>query len=449
MQAIGILIGGFVFVYLAMAIAHLKQRSRDWSMRSQLALATMREQLKAAALIRQRAGQQQAAWQGYRAFTVSQRVREAHNVVSFYLKPQDGRALPEFLPGQSVSLRVRVTGEDKPVERRYSLSSAPNSNCYRVTVKRVSDGKVSSQLLDHLQVGATIDVEAPAGNFHLREESDRPAVLIASGIGVAPYVSMLQNTAGAESHQKLRLLYEVRDSFDHAMRNELAALAAAHDWLTIVTVFSSPKSDDEAGRDFDFAGAVDVKLLKSVLPCSNFDFYISGPGSLTETLPQQLKDWGVPDSNVFCNAFGAVSSDTDDTGASDTKTPPAGRISTAGADKKSSAKSSTEKLAAARSTAATSLKKKVSAAQPRSQKAVPSKPSASTEQDMKTKGSTDGILDRLRTTSKKEGSRETAVWTETVDDDFLGTSQPQSSAEGTLGCVTTSQSKLQLAATAQ
>ena len=449
MQTIGILIGGFVFVYLAMAIAHLKQRSRDWAMRSQLALATMRQQLEAAALIRQRASQQQTAWQGYRTFTVSQRVREAHNVVSFYLKPQDGRALPEFLPGQSVSLRVRVPGEDKPVERRYSLSSAPNSNCYRVTVKRVSDGKVSSQLLDHFPVGSAIDVEAPSGDFHIREESERPAVLIASGIGVAPYVSMLQNAASTARHRDLTLIYEVRDGFDHAMRNELAALAAAHDWLKIVTVFNSPKSDDQPGRDFNFAGNVDVDLLKSVLPCSNFDFYISGPGSMTITLPQQLKDWGVPEANIFCNAFGTVAPNADKTSSSDTKPSSAKRDVKAGTDKPVSSKSPTEKLAAARSTAVASLKENVAAAKPRTERSAPSKSTVSAEQSRKPKGSTDEILARLRGGSKPERTRETAVWNETVDDEFLSVSQTQTGVVGTHSCVTTSQSKLQLAATAR
>jgi ferredoxin-NADP reductase len=449
MQTIGILIGGFVFVYLAMAVAHLNQRSRDWAMRSQLALATMRQQLEAAALLRQRACQQQTAWQGYRTFTVSQRVREAHNVVSFYLKPQDDRTLPEFLPGQAVSLRVRVPGEDKPVERRYSLSSAPNSNCYRVTVKRVSDGKVSSQLLDHFQAGAAIDVEAPAGDFHIREESERPAVLIASGIGVAPFVSMLQSAASKPKHRELTLIYEVRDGFDHAMRNELAALAAANDWLRIVTVFNSPKSDDEPGRDFSVAGHVDVALLKSVLPCSNFEFYISGPGSTTVTLPQQLKDWGVPESSIFCNEFGTASSDADKTASTDAKTSPATLLRKAGTDKLAGTRSSTEKLAAARSTTVASLKDKVAGAKSLSQRPVPGKPSVSVEPGRKTANNTDEILARLRTGAKPERSRETVVWNETVDDDFLSVSQTQTSQVGTHCCVATSQPKLELAATSQ
>jgi|GEM_PF-1856991 len=452
MQTIGILIGGFVSVYLAMAIAHLRQRSRDWAMRSQLALATMRQQFEAAALLRQQASQRQSAWQGFRTFTVSQRVREAHNVVSFYLKPQDGRSLPEFLPGQSVTLRVRVPGEDKAVERHYSLSSAPNPNCYRVTVKRVSDGKVSSQLIDHFPVGAAVDVGAPSGDFRLREESDRPAVLIASGIGVAPCVSMLQAATRTQKRRALTLIYEVRDSFDHAMRNELAALAAAHDWLRIVTVFNSPKSDDDAVRDFDFAGHVDVTLLKSVLPCSNFDFYISGPGATIETLPRQLQDWGVPETSIFCNAFETASPVSERSSEQTGRTSSAKQVAQSGTDKLASVTASSVGVCAAssaghgatRSTAAAALNLKLAAAKPSNQPATSGRSSAPVEQAEKTTGSTDEILTRLKASSKPARSRETTVWDETIDDAFLEVSQSRSNVASTVSCLAAEPSKLQL-----
>ena len=454
MQTMGILIGGFVFVYLAMVITQLKQRSRDWALHSQLALAAMQHQLEAASLLRQRARQQQTAWQGYRTFVVSQRVREAHNVVSLYLKPQDGRPLPEFLPGQSVSLRVRIPGEDKPVERRYSLSNAPNPNCYRVTVKRVSDGKVSSHLLDRVETGMAVDLEAPRGDFHIAEESERPAVLIASGIGVAPFVSMLQSAAGDYRRRSLTLIYEVRDGFDHAMKNELAAHAATNDRLKIVTVFSSPKADDQWGRDYDYAGAVDVELLKSLLPCSNFDFYLSAPVSIVESLSSELKNWGVPDTALFANAFGADSSDTPPRNDS-ASTASTGRVTAKTVSKQPESSSALlAKLAKGKpagSRAARQPENETDRGQPLkpSARELPreSKAQQSSAEGPATSTGTSDIVARLRSRSGMNCSGNTAEWNETVND-VLSAVDGATASRGTTAMPVIAVSERQLAGAA-
>jgi len=76
-----------------------------------------------------------AAWQGYRAFRVDHRVIEdaAQSVCSFYLVPEDGQALPSFLPGQFLTFRLDlptqaggseqiIGGFNSEVQRRYDAS---------------------------------------------------------------------------------------------------------------------------------------------------------------------------------------------------------------------------------------------------------------------------------------------------------------------------------------
>jgi hypothetical protein len=71
-----------------------------------------------------------AAWQGYRTFRVVRRVVEdvAHSICSFHLVPEDGKALPGFLPGQFLTFRLDIltaTGGTEQIIRCYSLSDAP------------------------------------------------------------------------------------------------------------------------------------------------------------------------------------------------------------------------------------------------------------------------------------------------------------------------------------
>ncbi len=82
-----------------------------------------------------------AAWAGYRTFQVERKVLEdsAEQVCSFYLVPKDGRPLTAFLPGQFLTFQLDApapSGGIQSVIRCYSLSDAPQTNRYRISVKR-------------------------------------------------------------------------------------------------------------------------------------------------------------------------------------------------------------------------------------------------------------------------------------------------------------------------
>ncbi|EEY22838.1 bacterial hemoglobin [Verticillium alfalfae VaMs.102] len=79
-------------------------------------------------------------WRGWRKFRIDRRQQESNTVTSFYLKPAEGDTtgpLPPFLPGQYVSIRVRVPEYGDVWQcRQYSMSEAPQGDHYRISVKR-------------------------------------------------------------------------------------------------------------------------------------------------------------------------------------------------------------------------------------------------------------------------------------------------------------------------
>ncbi|KAM0329458.1 hypothetical protein ACHAQA_004767 [Verticillium albo-atrum] len=143
----------------------------------------------------------------FRKFRIERKVAEADDIYSFYLVPADGRRLPEFLPGQYVTLRLDVPAIHHSQMRQYSLSEAPRPDYYRLTIKRdqgtlvgkgaealrLHPGAVSNLLIDDKKPGDTVELSHPAGDFHLDTEasSTLPLVLISAGVGVAPLVSIL------------------------------------------------------------------------------------------------------------------------------------------------------------------------------------------------------------------------------------------------------------------
>src|SRR5262245_25386862 len=151
------------------------------------------------------------AWPGFRPFSLREKVRESENVTSFHLIPEDGRPLPPYLPGQYLTVRLAISGVERPVVRSYSLSDAARPDRYRLTIKRIGPrpgetrakaGLVSSHFHDRLAVGDRIEAKAPAGAFTIDlKQHDRPLVLIGGGIGITPLLSMLNAIVAAHWRQ--------------------------------------------------------------------------------------------------------------------------------------------------------------------------------------------------------------------------------------------------------
>lgn len=75
-------------------------------------------------------------WTNWRQFRVTRKVRESDEITSFYLKPVDGKPLPNFKPGQYISVRIDVQQLKYPQGRQYSVSDTPRSDYYRISVKK-------------------------------------------------------------------------------------------------------------------------------------------------------------------------------------------------------------------------------------------------------------------------------------------------------------------------
>jgi len=263
------------------------------------------------------------AWAGWREFRVESDAFEdpARTQRSLILKPLDGLPLPDFGPGQyltvSIDLAASPTAPKRAVVRCYSLSDQPNTETYRVTVKRMSPpatrpdlpaGAASSFIHDSVQVGDILKMKAPAGQFVLDGTSDTPAVFIAGGVGVTPIVSMISWSLAHQPTRRLHLFYGVGSSGDHAFNALLEGFARSHSAFALDVLYAAPGPDDVKGRDFQHAGFIDLPLLQRVLPHGRHLFYVCGPPAMMAALVPALMDWGVPKSDIRFESFGPASS---------------------------------------------------------------------------------------------------------------------------------------------
>lgn len=261
----------------------------------------------------------------WRTFNVTKVVDESANIRSYHLMPDDGAGLLPHLAGQHLPIRVPMPDCDKPQVRTYTLSVAPSDGFYRISVKR--DGVVSRYLHQHLAVGDTLEVRAPAGDFTIDANQTRPAVLLAAGVGITPMLAMLRYLVyEGQRKQRMRpvfLFQSARSKAERPFVRELdQLLAAAQGAVKLVRVLSQT-TDAELGFDYDIAGRIDMALLTQVLPFNDYDFYLCGPPAFSQTLYDGLRAFNIADQRIHAEAFGPSSLQrTFDSTVAETPLPP-------------------------------------------------------------------------------------------------------------------------------
>ncbi|MHA6161561.1 pyridoxamine 5'-phosphate oxidase family protein [Pseudomonas sichuanensis] len=242
--------------------------------------------------------ERQRQWLAWRVARIEQ---ESRDIRSFYLQPDDGKPVP-FAPGQHIPVRLQPDGEAQLV-RTYSLSSAPSDGYLRISVK--AQGPASRHLHERLKVGDVLKVRLPMGNFTLDQQSQRPLVLIGAGVGITPLMAMLREQLGSGQGRRIHLFHGGRSLAELPFRQELAVLKQqAGDLLAIHRALSQPEAHAVPGRDFEFAGRLDIAQIKAALALDDYDFYLCGPASFTQDLYEGLRALHVPDARIHAEAFG-------------------------------------------------------------------------------------------------------------------------------------------------
>lgn len=235
-------------------------------------------------------------WRGARLFRIARKVAESDEITSFYLAPVDGGPVLASLPGQYITLRVVIDGQE--ARRNYSLSAEANQDGYRISVKREAYGKVSNYL-HSLVENDTLDLFPPSGDFTLLD-STRPLALISGGVGITPTLAMLQ--AALRSGRDVHFIHAARHGGVHAFREHLALLAARHPRLRVFYSYGESRAGDVAPTA---VGSLTQELLGEWLPADrNIDAYFLGPTGFMQSVRRSLKALGVPEAQSRFEFFG-------------------------------------------------------------------------------------------------------------------------------------------------
>lgn len=233
-------------------------------------------------------------WRGGREFKLVAKVEESAEVTSFYFRPVDEQPILEFTPGQYIGLKLNIDGEE--VRRNYSLSATAQLGRYRISVKRLEGGVASNYLHERMQVGDTLELFPPAGEFTLTD-SDKPLVLISGGVGITPTLPMLE--VALKTGRPIHFIHCARNARVHAFRTWVDELAEQHPQLQ--RFYCYEEHDDGA----DHVGLLTEEVLAQWLPANrDADVYFLGPQGFMRSVKRHLKALGVPEQQSRYEFFG-------------------------------------------------------------------------------------------------------------------------------------------------
>jgi nitric oxide dioxygenase len=241
----------------------------------------------------------EGGWKGYKNFTITNKENESNLITSFYLEPTDGKTIVTGKAGQYISMMLDLP-ERGTVFRNYSLSSSPNSNYYRISVKREENGLVSNYLHDTLCQGDKIKLNPPYGSLCIKK-TDKPAVLISGGVGITPMMSILQNAADQKLTRQVYFIHGTRNKNTHAFKDDVATLTAKRDNFMHHFFYSRNSvkpSNTEPGR-------ITMNSIKEIVNHQkDAEFYLCGPAQMMIDLYRGLNHWGVTPDNIIYEYFG-------------------------------------------------------------------------------------------------------------------------------------------------
>ena len=206
----------------------------------------------------------------------------------------------DFRAGQYfwVELPSRGYEDDRGLRRHISVVTSPTERGVLglATRMRYSAFKLT---VAELSVGDEVEVEPPKGNFLLPEETGRPYVFVAGGIGITVFRSMLRYIADERLPYRVTLVYSNRDRASTPFLDELEELGERIPGFRAVLTMTDDASWDGESRH------IDADLLVDHLEADlrSYTYLVAGPPGMVESVAEKILGAGVADEQVLVDKF--------------------------------------------------------------------------------------------------------------------------------------------------
>ena len=202
--------------------------------------------------------------------------------------------------GQNLVMTIPGVEDPRGPTRPFTVSSSPTEPGFLAVTTLVRESPFKLRLAS-LVTGDTVELEGPEGEFVL--EPGRPAVMLAGGIGVTPFRSMLRFATDTRLEKPLVLVDSNPTPESIVFRSELDDLARRNHAIRILHTITRP--GDSREKWMGHIGRIDGKLLRQAMRGIRHPLiYIAGPPGFVRTIRQLLRDEvHLADSDIRTDEF--------------------------------------------------------------------------------------------------------------------------------------------------
>ncbi len=234
----------------------------------------------------------------YKAKLKTQKSLCAGTTAFYFEKPEE----LEFEAGQFFTFTLLSPDETDLVgnTRALSIASAPHERNLMVAMRlRATAFK---RTLNSLPLGTELLLQGPFGSLTLPRNTTRPAVLLAGGIGITPFRSVIWNAAESLSPRKIFLFYSVRVPEEAAFLEELREIEQYNRRYKFICTVTQPEKSGMAWRGE--TGRISIRMLHKWFPdlCVPI-YYIAGPPAMVTGVREMLIGAGVAEEDIRAEEF--------------------------------------------------------------------------------------------------------------------------------------------------
>jgi ferredoxin-NADP reductase len=221
------------------------------------------------------------------------------DTMAFYLKKPDDF---EFEAGQFFNFTLLESAHTdlKGSTRALSIASAPHEKNLMIAMRMRATA--FKQGLSSLPIGTEVLLQGPYGWMTLPKKGDRPVVLLAGGIGITPFRSLVWHAAESLSPRNILLFYSVRIPEEAAFLGELQEMEHYNQRYKLICTVTQPERartpwNGETGR-------ISLEILSKWIPDLNVPiYYIAGPPGMVTGVRQMLVGAGISEQDIRAEEF--------------------------------------------------------------------------------------------------------------------------------------------------
>jgi len=185
--------------------------------------------------------------------------------------------------------------------RAFSIANAPHEKGFiELHIRKITGGHFTEQVFNEMPVKTILRIEAPLGSFFLREQNDKPIIMVAGGTGFAPVKGMIEHMV---FNQITRPVYiyrgarQVNDLYMHDLCQRWAQFMPNIQYIPVI-------SDGNDGDNWDGRrGLVHQAVLEDHADLSGFEVYVCGAPGMVDVAKQTFAAQGLPEEEFYSDAF--------------------------------------------------------------------------------------------------------------------------------------------------